>query len=103
MIQEFEGKVIKAANKLKVKLSDSAEQLAVLSDSAEVSVPIDTSADVDLDQKPALISLEHCATWLSTLATCRTDGPIGRLAETLHVLCIDCFNHGVYSNKNQWN
>ena len=52
LLEELDKKVIDAAKKLQQQLSDSAARPAVLSDSAEQSVPMHTSADVDLDQNP---------------------------------------------------
>jgi len=61
LIDELNKKVIDAAKKLQKKLqqqlSDSAERPVVPSDSAEQLVPMDTSADVDLDENPALAEL----------------------------------------------
>ena len=55
VLQEFKDKVIKAAQKLQQQLPDSAEQPA--SSTAEQSVPMDTAADVGLDEDPVLAEL----------------------------------------------
>ena len=55
VLQEFRGKVIKAANKLQEKLSASAEQPA--SSTVEHSAPMDTADSVDLDEDPVLAEL----------------------------------------------
>ena len=57
LIEELNTKVIVAAKELQQQLADSAEQPLVLSHSAEQLVPMDTSADVDLDQHPTLAEL----------------------------------------------
>ena len=57
LIEELNNKIIAAVKKLQQQLADSAEQPLVLSHSAEQLVPMDTSADVDLDQHPTLAEL----------------------------------------------
>ena len=55
VLHEFQGKVIKAAKKLQLELSDSAEQPA--SSTVEQSAPMDTADGVDLDEEPFLAEL----------------------------------------------
>ena len=55
VLQEFQTKVIKAAKKLQLELSDSAAQLA--SSTVEQFAPMDTAASVDLDEEPVLSEL----------------------------------------------
>ena len=57
LIEELNEKITAAIKKLQQKLSDTAQRPDVLSDSAEQPVPMDTSADVDLGQNPALAEL----------------------------------------------
>ncbi len=57
LIEELNEKIIAAVTKLQRQLSDTAQWPDVLSDSAEQLVPMDTSADVDLGQNPALAEL----------------------------------------------
>ena len=54
LIEELNTKVIVAAKELQQQLADSAERPLLLSHSAEQPVPMDTSADVDLDQSEEL-------------------------------------------------
>ena len=54
LIEELNTKVIVAVKELQQQLADSAERPLLLSHSAEQPVPMDTSADVDLDQSEEL-------------------------------------------------
>ena len=55
ILHDFQGKVIKAAQKLQLELSDSAERPAA--SSVEQSAPMDTADGVDLDEHPVLAEL----------------------------------------------
>ena len=55
VIQEFQTKVIDAAKKLQLELSDSAAQPVL--NAVEQFAPMDTAASVDLDEEPALSEL----------------------------------------------
>ena len=55
MLDEFQGKVIKAAQKLQLELSDSAEQPAA--STVGQSAPMDTADGVDFDDEPFLAAL----------------------------------------------
>ena len=52
VLQEFQGKVIKAAQKLQLELSDIAEQPAAIT--VGQSAPMDTPDGVDFDDEPEL-------------------------------------------------
>ena len=54
LIEELNTKVTIAAKALQQQLADSAERPLLLSHSAEQPVPMDTSANVDLDQSEEL-------------------------------------------------
>ena len=57
LVEELKTKVIVAAKELQQQLADSAERPLLLSHSAEQPVPMDTSADINLDQDPTLTEL----------------------------------------------
>ena len=57
LIEELNKKVIDAAKKLQQQLPDSAERPALLSDSAEQPVPMDTPTTVELEESPTLTDL----------------------------------------------
>ena len=59
LIEELNTKVIVAVKELQQQLADSAERPLLLSHSAEQPVPMDTSADVDLDQSEELKRKVH--------------------------------------------
>ena len=57
LIEELNKKVIDAAKKLQQQLPDSAERPALLEDSAEQPVPMDTPTTVGLEESPTLTDL----------------------------------------------